>query len=115
MHGLYGLAASFDSPEAIVEAAKKVFAAGYRRTEAYSPYAVEGLTEALGFHRTGVPLIVFVGGLVGGIGGYFMLWYANVVGYPWNIGGKPPNSWPAFIPITFEISCAVSASAMRPA
>lgn len=102
--GLYGLAASFDSPEGVVEAAKKVFAAGYRRTEGYSPYAVEGLTEALGFHRTGVPLIVFVGGLVGGIGGYFMLWYANVVSYPWNIGGKPPDSWPAFIPITFEMT-----------
>ena len=102
--GLYGLAASFDSPEAVVEAAKKVFAAGYRRTEGYTPYAVEGLPEALGFHRTGVPLIVFVGGIVGGIGGYFMLWYANVISYPWNIGGKPANSWPAFIPITFEMT-----------
>jgi hypothetical protein len=103
-HGLYGLAASFDSPEAVVEAAKKIFAAGYRRTEGYSPYAVEGLSEALGFERSGVPLMVFVGGIVGCIGGYFMLWYANVVSYPWNIGGKPPNSWPAFIPITFEMT-----------
>ncbi len=103
-HGLYGLAASFDSPEAIVEAARKVHAAGYRRAEGYTPYAVEGLASELGFHRTGVPLIVFVGGIVGAIGGYFMLWYANVISYPWNIGGKPPNSWPAFIPITFEMT-----------
>ena len=102
--GLFGLAASFDSPEAVLDAAKKVFAAGYRRTEGYTPHSVEGLAEALGFARTGVPLIVFVGGIVGAIGGYFMLWYANVVSYPWNIGGKPPNSWPAFIPITFELT-----------
>jgi hypothetical protein len=103
-HGLYGLAASFDSPEAIVEAAKKVYAAGYRRAEGYTPYAVKGLSESLGFRGTGVPLIVFVGGIVGALGGYFMMWYANVVSYPWNIGGKPPNSWPAFIPITFEMT-----------
>jgi len=102
--GLYGLAASFPSPQAVLEAARKVHAAGYRRAEGYSPHAVEGLSEALGFERSGVPLIVFVGGIVGGIGGYFMLWYANVISYPWNIGGKPPNSWPAFIPITFEMT-----------
>jgi len=101
---LYGLAASFDSPEKIVAAAKKLHDAGYRRAEAYTPFAVKGLCEALGFHRTGVPLIVFVGGLLGAIGGYFMLWYANVISYPWNIGGKPPNSWPAFVPITFEMT-----------
>jgi hypothetical protein len=101
---LYGMAASFASPEAILEAAKKIHAAGYRRTEGYTPYSVEGLCESLGFHHTGIPLMVFVGGIVGGLGGYFMLWYANVVSYPWNIGGKPPNSWPAFIPIAFEMT-----------
>jgi Protein of unknown function (DUF3341) len=101
---LYGMAASFDSPEAILAAARKVHSAGYRRTEGYSPYAVEGLCESLGFRRTGIPLTVLVGGTVGAIGGYFLLWYANVVSYPWNIGGKPPNSWPAFIPITFELT-----------
>jgi len=87
-----------------VEAAKKVHEAGYRRAEGYSPHAVTGLSEALGFEKTGVPLIVFIGGIVGGLGGYFMMWYANVISYPWNIGGKPPNSWPAFIPITFEMT-----------
>jgi len=101
---LYGLAASFSSPEAVLKAAKKVHAAGYRHAEGYSPHAVEGLCEALGFKKTGVPLIVFIGGICGGLGGYFMLWYANVISYPWNIGGKPPNSWPAFIPITFEMT-----------
>ncbi len=102
--GLFGLAVSFDSPEAVLAAAQKVRAAGYRRAEAYTPYAVKGLSEALGFGKTGVPLVVLIGGLVGGLGGYFMLWYANVISYPWNIGGKPPNSWPAFIPITFELT-----------
>ncbi|HSV13527.1 MAG TPA: DUF3341 domain-containing protein [Tepidisphaeraceae bacterium] len=101
---LYGLAAIFDSPEAILEAAGKVHAAGYRRAEGYTPFAVEGLSDALGFKHTGVPLIVLVGGAFGAIGGYFMLWYANVISYPWNVGGKPPNSWPAFIPITFEMT-----------
>ncbi len=101
---LYGLAARFDSPEAIVEAAGKVHAAGYRRAEAYTPYAVKGLSDALGFRATGVPLIVLLGGALGALGGYFMLWYANVISYPWNVGGKPPNSWPAFVPITFEMT-----------
>lgn len=101
---LYGLAASFDSPEQIVEAAERIHEAGYRKAEGYTPFAVKGLCEALGFHRSGVPLIVFCGGMFGGIGGFFMMWYANVVSYPWNIGGKPPNSWPAFIPITFEMT-----------
>ena len=100
----YGLAAQFDSAEAIMAAAEKVHAAGYRRVEAYTPYAVKGLSDALGFGRTGVPLIVLVGGALGALGGYFMLWYANVISYPWNVGGKPPNSWPAFIPITFEMT-----------
>ena len=101
---LYGLAARFESSEALLRAAEAVGAAGYRRAEAYSPYAIKGVAEALGFKRTGIPLIVLCGGALGAIGGYFMLWYANVVSYPWNIGGKPPNSWPAFIPITFELT-----------
>ncbi|HUB23841.1 MAG TPA: DUF3341 domain-containing protein [Tepidisphaeraceae bacterium] len=101
---LFGLAASFDSPEATVAAARRIFSAGYRHAEGYSPYAVEGLAEALGFHRTGIGLLVFMGGVFGGLGGYFMLWYANVISYPWNIGGKQPDSWPAFIPITFEMT-----------
>jgi hypothetical protein len=101
---LYGLAARFDSPEAVLKAAQAVAAAGYRQAEAYTPYAVQGVAEALGFRRTGIPLVVLSGGILGAVGGYFMLWYANVVSYPWNIGGKPPNSWPAFVPITFEMT-----------
>jgi hypothetical protein len=100
---LFGLAAEFDSAESVLAAAERVHAAGYTRTDAFSPFPVEGLPEALGFERTAVPMIVGIGGLVGAAGGFFMLWFANVVNYPWNIGGRPPNSWPAFIPITFEL------------
>lgn len=100
---LFGLAAEFDSPERVLDAARKVYEAGYRRAEAYSPFAVEGLSEALGFHRSHVPPLVLAGAVTGAVGGFFMLWYANVISYPWNIGGRPPNSWPAFIPITFEM------------
>ena len=94
---------SFDTPEAVLEAAKQLHAAGYRRCEAYTPFAVQGLAEALGFRKTGVPLIVLAGGLVGGLGGYFMLWYANVISYPIT-RRQAAHSWPAFIPITFELT-----------
>jgi hypothetical protein len=104
--------AEFASPEAVLEAARRTAAAGYTRAEAYTPFPVEGLSAALGFRRTRVPLIVLLGAIVGAVGAFGMQWYANVLSYHWNIGGKPPNSWPAFIPITFELGvlgAAVSA------
>jgi hypothetical protein len=100
---LFGLAAEFNSAEAVLSAARRVHAAGYRRCDAFSPFPVDGLPEAIGFEKTGVPMIVGIGGLIGAGGGFFMLWFANVINYTWNIGGRPPNSWPAFIPITFEL------------
>ena len=100
---VYGLIAEFASPEAVLEAARKTRAAGYTRAEAYTPFPVEGLAPALGMRRTRVPLIVLVGAIVGAVGAFGMQWYANVLSYRWNIGGKPHNSWPAFIPITFEL------------
>jgi hypothetical protein len=106
---LFGLAAEFDSDHAVVEAARQVHAAGYRRTDAFSPYPVEGLPEGLGFVRTAMPFIVGIGGLLGALGGFYMLWFANVVNYRWNIGGRPANSWPAFIPITFELGVLFAA------
>jgi hypothetical protein len=106
---LFGLAAEFDSPEAILEAARVVREHGYRDAEAYTPFPVSGLSEMLGYHRTRVPLVFLLGGIVGASGGFFMQWFANVVHLPWNIAGKPPNSWPMFIPITFECGVLLAA------
>lgn len=100
---IFGIAAEFDSAEAILHAAKAAHERGYRRVEAYTPYAVHELADHLGFGKTHVPLIIFLGGIMGAVFGFFMLWYANVVSYPWNVGGRPRNSWPAFIPISFEM------------
>ena len=101
---LWGLVAEFEGPTALLEAAERAREAGYARLDAYVPFPVEGLSEALGFRRTALPLLVLVGALVGAAGGYFMQWYAMAVWYPLNVGGRPLNSWPMFIPITFELT-----------
>jgi len=105
---LYGVIAEFESPGDLVHAARKTYEAGYRRINGYSPYPIEELSEAIGFTHTRLPLIVFIGGLIGAIGGFFMQYWMEVIDYPLNVGGKPYNSWPAFIPITFEttVLCA---------
>jgi len=102
--------AEFVTPEQVLAAAHGVRAEGYRRVDAYTPFAVEGLPEALNL-QLGKKLsaIVLCGGLTGCCGGFFMCWWPNVIGYPLNIGGKPFNSWPAFIPITFELTILFSA------
>jgi hypothetical protein len=96
--------AEFETHEQILDAARKARERGYRHMDGYTPFPVEGLPEAMGHKRTLVPLIVLLGGIFGGTGGYFMEWYANVVSYPLNIGGRPLDSWPLFIPITFELT-----------
>lgn len=100
----YGLLAEFKTAEDLIEAAKRARAAGYRRVEAYSPFPLEGLVEAVGSYKDRIPLITLLGGIVGGAGGYFMEWYSAVVSYPINQGGRPYHSWPAFIPVTFELA-----------
>ncbi|HKA53723.1 MAG TPA: DUF3341 domain-containing protein [Candidatus Binatia bacterium] len=106
---IYGLLAEFSDPTELVAAARRAYEEGYRQMDAYSPFPVEELAEALGFRRTRVPLIVLIGGLVGCVGGYFLQYYVTAVHYPINIGGRPLNSWPAFIPITFELTVLVAA------
>jgi hypothetical protein len=104
----HGLMAEFEEHEQVLEAARRAYAEGYRRMDAYSPFPVEGLAEALGHKWTAVPLFTLLGGMLGGLGGYFMQWYSLGVLYPFNIGGRPHNSWPMFIPITFELTVLIA-------
>jgi Protein of unknown function (DUF3341) len=101
---IYGVMAEFETPKEVLDAARRTREAGYRRIDAFSPIPVEGLAEAIGFEWTALPILVFLGGLFGGSTGFGMCWYANVISYQWNIGGKPPNSWPMWIAITFELT-----------
>ncbi len=104
MSAVFGVMAEFSRPEALVVAARRAREGGYRMMDAYTPFPVEGLTEALGVRHTRVPLYVLIGGILGGAGGFLMQYYAAAIGYPLNVGGRPLNSWPAFIPITFELT-----------
>jgi hypothetical protein len=94
--------AEFDHPKSLVIAAEKARLAGYRQMDAYTPIPIEELDEALGLRRTRLPILVFIGGLLGCIGGFSLAWWTQAVAYPMNIGARPYNSWPQFIPVTFE-------------
>jgi hypothetical protein len=108
---LYGLVAEFATPEELLEATRRARSAGYRRLEAYTPFPVHGLAEALDFRQTHIPLVVLLGGLAGGLGGYFLQYWVNVLDYPLNVGGRPLHSWPAFVPVTFELTILIAALA----
>lgn len=99
---LYGLLAEFPTADLLLAAVRAARREGYA-VEAYTPFPVEGLAEAAGFKRNAMPLITFLGGLLGGVGGYGMQWYSAVISYPVNIGGRPLHSWPAFIPATLAL------------
>jgi hypothetical protein len=99
---IYGMIAEFDDPNRLLDAAHKAREAGYRNMDAYTPFPVHGLDEAIGFKGTILPLLVFFGGLAGLIGGFLLQYYGMAVDYQFNIGGRPLNSWPLWIPITFE-------------
>ena len=105
---IYGLMAEFESPEAMLAAAKQTYAAGYRRMNAYSPFPIEGMAEAIGFHERKLPWIVLTGGVVGCLVGFGMQYYAAVIAYPINIGGRPLNSWPQWVPVTFEMTILIA-------
>ena len=101
---IYGLMAEFDSAQELLDAAYKTHEAGYEKIDAYSPFPVEGLAEAIGFHKNSVPLVVLIGGLIGGISAYALQYWVAVITYPVNIGGRPFHSWPSFIIVTFELT-----------
>ena len=105
----YGLMAEFHEPSDIVAAAARAHHEGYRRLDAYSPYPIEELTEALHMHHSRLPLIVLGGGIFGALAGFGLQYWASVIEYPLNIGGKPLNSWPAFIAPTFETTILFAA------
>ena len=104
----WGLMAEYDREDRLVDAARQMYKLGYRRMDAYSPFPVHGLADALGRKRSKLPLLVLAGGLAGLFGGFTMQVFSAVWHYPVNIGGRPYYSWPAFLPITFEttVLCA---------
>ena len=101
---LYGLLAEYADDAQLLAAARRVRDGGYTATDAFTPFPLDDLPDALGWRKTRIAAAFLAGGVGGGTLGYLMMWYANVVSYTINVGGRPLNSWPAFIPITFEMT-----------
>jgi hypothetical protein len=108
---IYGLLAEYTTPDSLVVAAEQAYQAGYRKLDAYSPMPVEGLAEAIGFRRNRIATLVLIGGILGAVTGYFMMYYSAVHSYPYNVGGRPLHSAPAFVPITFEMTILFGSAA----
>jgi hypothetical protein len=108
---LYGLMAEFDDPTALVDATRHAREEGFTKLDAYSPYPIEALTEALDIHDRKLPAVVLGGGILGGLAGYALCYWCTVIEYPMNVGGKPFHSIPAFIIPTFETTILFAAFA----
>ncbi len=108
---LYGMMAEFADANDLLQAAQKTHAAGYRRLDAYSPFAIDGMDDALSLHSFKISYIVLGGAFVGMIVGFGMQYFAAVINYPVNVGGRPLDSVAAFLPITFELAVLVGAFA----
>jgi len=108
---VYGLLAEFDTPSALVAAAKRTYAEGYRRIDTFSPFPVEEAWEAIGHHDRRLSAIVLGGGLLGLLTGIGLQEWVHQLAYPANIGGKPLNSWPQFVPVVFELTILFAALA----
>jgi hypothetical protein len=108
---LYGVIAEFAGEHEFLHAVERTHQEGYQKMDAYSPFPVEGAAEAMGFRRTWIPLIMLIGGIAGLVGGYLLQYWAAAVAYPINVGGRPLNSWPYFVPITYELTILFSSFA----
>ncbi len=106
---IYGLMAEFDTPDSLIQAVRKVREEGYTRIDAYTPFPVEGLAEEVGFHSNLLPILVLGAGIVGALGGFGLQYWVSKIDYPLNVGGRPLNSWPSFIPVTFELTILFAA------
>lgn len=106
---IHGLMAEFDSPTQLVLATRRAHEEGYRKMDAYTPFPIEELSDAIGFRHTRLPLVVLIGGLLGCLGGYGLQYWVAAIAYPVNVGGRPYNSWPSFIPVTFETTVLLAA------
>jgi hypothetical protein len=106
---IFGIMAEFHTPTELVAAATQATAAGYTEYDCYTPFPIEELEHAMPHKRNWLPFLVLMGGLIGGIGGFSLAYFTSVEIYPLNVGGKPLNSWPAFIPVTFECTVLLAA------
>jgi len=100
----YGLMAEFETPGELARACRAAVAEGYKKLDAYSPFPIEEVTDALHLHRNKLPLIVLLGGIAGGGLGYLLQYFVTVIYYPINVAGRPLHSWPSYIIITFELT-----------
>jgi len=108
---LYGLVAEFDDPQDLLRAVEATREAGFRKMEAYTPFPIHGMAEALDFEDFRVPWLIFLAGCAGAVTGLALETYTSVIDYPWNVGGKPFFSWPQFIPVIFELTILFAAGA----
>jgi len=108
---VYGMVAEFDDSEPLLDAATKAYKAGYRKMDAYTPIPVHGLAEAIGFKKNAVAPITLLGGFAGAATGFGLQYWAMTIYYPYSIGGKPFNSWPSWMPVTFELTVLFGAFA----
>jgi hypothetical protein len=101
---IFGLLAEFETPTELVTAARTAYNLGYRKMDAYSPFPIEELSEAVGYGSSRMPLVVLVGGLIGLSTALLLQYWISVLSYPINVGGRPLASWPAFIVVAFELT-----------
>jgi hypothetical protein len=105
----WGVLGEFETPEGLLHAARRAREVGYRRMDAYTPFPIHGLSDAMGFRPTKLPLVVLAGAVIGCATALGTMWFSATIHYPINVAGKPFASWPMFIPITFEATVLFAA------